>query len=69
MSEATDPQNSLNRKKKDPSRPRGHYRAVGPILDFAEEAMQLAKTAYYDSKPDDYDRSADRWSVEWVPDK
>lgn len=69
MSDATDPQNSLTRRGKDPSRPRGHYRAVGPVLDFAEQAMQMAKADYYRDKPDDYDKSADLWSVEWVPDK
>lgn len=69
MSEATDPQNSLMRRGKDQTRPRGHYKAVGPIIDFAEQAMQMAKADHYRGQPDDYDRSADRWSVEWVPDK
>lgn len=69
ITEATDPQNSLQLKRKDPSRPRGHYRAVGPVTDYAEEALQMAKADHYRDKPDDYDRSADLWSVEWVPDK
>lgn len=69
MSEATDIQNSTNFRAKDKDRPRGHYRVIGPNVDYAEQALTLAKQQYYDALPDSHDRSADLWAVEWAPDK
>lgn len=67
LSEATDPQNGFNRKTKDPRRPRGHFKAVGPVVDYAQQAIDIAKAEFYDKAGEDRDRSADRWGVMWVP--